>query len=309
MLSLFLVVLMTDCSKDDSNQSEQGKLTVKITDAPSDDANIQATFVTVADVKVEGQSVEGFSKQTIKVSDLQAGKTQVLFDGDLQAETYDNITLVLDYESDASGNSPGCYVMDNEDAKHDLNSSTSTTGEIELDKSFMVDANGSTELVVDFDLRKSIVHNTNTGETSKYKFVTAAELQNSLRLESAEKCGDIKGKSTNNFNESELIVYAYHKGDYNAGTETQGQGSSNVLFAKAVTSAKVKTDGSYQLSFLEEGDYEIHVASYEEESGTGKFIFKGMLNAESSVSGLLMNNISVQAKANVVLNFNVLALL
>lgn len=308
-LILLISVLMIQCSKDDTNQSSYGQLNLKMTDAPSDDVNIQGTFVTVANVKVDGQSVEGFTKQTIKVSDLQSGKTEVLFNGNLQANTYSNITLVLDYESDASGNSPGCYALDKANNKHDLNSSSSATGEIKLDKSILIDANGTTELVVDFDLRKSIVYNSKTSEASKYKFVTEAELKNSLRVENPEKCGDIKGKVNNNQNTSELIVYAYHKGDYSASIETQGQGNSSVSFAKAVTSAKVDTDGTYQLSFLNEGDYEIHVAAYNKDAASGKLVFKGLVNANSSISGLLLNNVSVQANSHVELNFDISILL
>lgn len=305
LLTLLSAVFFVQCTKDDTNQNQtEGKINLKITDAPSDDANIQATFVTVSDVKVDGQSVNGFTKQTIKISDLQSGKTEALFTGNVNANAYSKISLVLDYDSDASGNSPGCYVLDTNNAKHDLSSSASATGEITLNKSFSVQANGTTNLVVDFDLRKSIVR-----DASGYKFVTNAELQNALRVENADECGTIKGKANNNLNNAEVIVYAYHKGDFNASTETRGQGTSNVLFARAVTSAKVGTDGSYQLSFLKAGDYEIHIASYTKDSSTGKLTFNAMANANSTISGMMLNSISVQASSNVDLNFDILSLM
>lgn len=306
-LTVFVSLVSIQCSKDKGTQ-DSGQLSVKITDAPSDDANIQATFVTVADVKVDGQSVEGFQKQTVKISDLQSGKTQVLFSGDVQANTYSNISLVMDYGKDASGNAPGCYVLDKANAKHDLSTSSSTTGEIKLDKSFLVTASGSSNLIVDFDLRKSIVYNANSTESEKYKFVTDAELKNSLRLGNEDKCGDIQGKASDNSSNSELIVYAYHKGEYSASSETKGQGSSNIMFAKAVTSAKVNADGSYKLSFLEEGDYEIHVASCNRDTVSGKLTFTGMANASSMMSGLLMNSVTVSANASIELNLNITVL-
>ncbi|MDO9615002.1 MAG: DUF4382 domain-containing protein, partial [Bacteroidota bacterium] len=94
---VILIPLFTiQCSKsDDDSDQTSGNLSVKITDAPSDDANIQAIFVTVAGVKVNGVSVEGFQKKTIKISDLHSGETEVLFAGDVQADTYSNISLVL----------------------------------------------------------------------------------------------------------------------------------------------------------------------------------------------------------------------
>jgi hypothetical protein len=305
---LFISLLSLRCTKDDDSDQPSGQLTVKITDAASDDANIQAVFVTVADVKVDGQSVKGFHKQTVKISDLHSGNTGLLFSGDVHANTYSKISLVLDYEKDASGNSPGCYAIDKTSVKHNLNASSSTSGEIKLDKTYMVSANGSTNLVIDFDLRKSIVYNENSSSASKYKFVTDAELNSSLRVVLQEKSGEIKGKANNNLANNELVVYAYHKSQFNAATETQAQGSSNVLFAKAVSSAKVNTDGTYQLSFLEEGDYEIRVVSYGQYSSSGKLAFKGLVTANSIISGLVMDNVSVSGNASVVLNFNITVL-
>lgn len=295
---------MSQCSEDEGSQNS-GQLTVKITDAPSDDANIEATFVTVADLKVDGHSVEGFQKQTIKISDLHSGKTKVLYTGNIQADTYSNISLVLDYQEDESGNAPGCYVLDKTNIKHDLNSASSATGEIVIEKGFQVTANGTINLILDFDLRKSIVYNENSTESSHYQLVSSTELKNSLRLVLDDKSGEIKGKVSNNTTNTQLIVFAYRKNEFNAITETQAQGSSNVLFANAVTSSKVQTDGSYQLSFLEEGDYEIHVVSYGQYSSEGKLNFQGLVTATSIVSGLLMNNVSVEGNANVELNFSI----
>jgi hypothetical protein len=305
-LATFVSLLTIQCSEDDSGTQTSGQLSVKITDAPSDDANIQATFVTVAAVKVNGHSVEGFQKQTIKISDLQSGKTQVLFAGNIQADTYSNISLVLDYEKDASGSAPGCYVLDKTNVKHNLSASSSTSGEITLSKSFVVTSSGSTNLVIDFDLRKSIVYNENSTAASKYKFVTDAELKNSLRVVLQEKSGEIKGKASNYMSSNgELIVYAYHKSEFNAAIETQAQGSSNILFAKAVTSSKVNTDGTYQLSFLDEGQYEILVVSYGQYSSGGQLNFKGLVTASSIISGLQMNSVSISGNASVELNFNI----
>ena len=93
-LAVFISLFTIQCSKsDDDSGQTSGNLSVKITDAPSDDSNIQAVFVTVAGVKVNGVSVEGFQKQSIKISDLHSGETQLLFAGDVQADTYSNISL------------------------------------------------------------------------------------------------------------------------------------------------------------------------------------------------------------------------
>ncbi|KOH42967.1 DUF4382 domain-containing protein [Sunxiuqinia dokdonensis] len=304
LLVLFIFSMVAiSCSDDDDVEKQHGELNVKVTDAPSDDANIQGTFVTISEVKIDGQVVEGFTAQTIEISAYQNGNTKLLVNETLEAESYNSVSLVLDYENDAEGNSPGCYVLTDDDNKHALEAASSSTTEVTFNKPFQVEANGMTDLVIDFDLRKAIVRNEDGGD-SEYKFVTSAELTNSLRIVQEDECGAINGEINNHTEaEGELVIYAYKKGSFDAETETQGQGNSQVMFANAETSAKVATDGSYKLSFLEEGEYEVHVASYEEDAN-GQIAFTGMVQASSSISGLLLNNVSVEANSQVNLNID-----
>lgn len=296
VLSSFVFV---QCSKDDDveNGDENGTLAVKITDAPSDDTNIKGTFITVADVKVDGKSVEGFTQQTIEISAYQNGNAKLIFNHELEAKTYNSITLVLDYESDASGSSPGCYVLTDDNAKHDLTASSSAGGEVTVSKPFEVEANSQTSLVIDFDLRRSIARDEQSAE-SDYRFVSKTDLQAAVRVVHEDKTGEISGQvSALAASDNDMYVFAYKKGSFDSTTETQGQGSGNVFFYNAVSSARVNEDGSYTLAFLEEGDYEIHVASYTA-SGESETVFEGMLNATSSIQGVVLSNISVSASAD-----------
>src|SRR5258708_29601433 len=79
----------------------KGEAEFQITDAPSDDASIQGVFVTVADVKVDGQSLSGFTKQTIDLKAYQQGSTKLLGTAQFNAKAYSNVTLVLDTDLDA----------------------------------------------------------------------------------------------------------------------------------------------------------------------------------------------------------------
>ncbi len=136
-------MLFVQCSKDeDKGTGQKGQVSVKVTDAPSDDANIQGTFITIADVKIDGQSVEGFTKQTIEVSAYQNGEAKLVMNQDVAAKTYNSITLVLDNETDASGDAPGSYVLTNDDKKHNLSASSSSATEISFNRNFSIDANG-----------------------------------------------------------------------------------------------------------------------------------------------------------------------
>jgi hypothetical protein len=88
---------------------------------------------------------------------------------ELEAGSYNSITLELDFESDAQGNTPGCYVRDENGNKHPLSGSVSyqsKTHEINIE------SGKNTELVIDFDLRKSIKRGQGAG--SEYEFVAQA---------------------------------------------------------------------------------------------------------------------------------------
>ena len=170
---ILFALIFARCSKDDNGMIDKGEVMLKVTDAPADDTNIQGTFITIADVKVDGQSVEGFSKQTVEISAFQNGEVKLLIDKEMEAKTYNSVSIVLDNETDESGNTPGCYVLTSDNKKNNLALNGSSTSEITFSKTVNVESNGQTSLVVDFDLRKLIVRNNDTPEESGYKFVTS----------------------------------------------------------------------------------------------------------------------------------------
>ena len=166
--------------------------------------------------------------------------------------------LVLDLENDASGNPPGCYVIDQNDTKYQLKSTTSGTTEIVLNKSWSVAKDTKTNIVMDFDLRKAIRYS--DGASAGYSFVSDDNLKAAVKLVAKAKTGTIKGayEEETNSDADKIIVYAYKKDTFNAATETEPQGSDNILFANASGSAEVKWNSlsggdQYTLAFLEEG--------------------------------------------------------
>ena len=307
ILGIALVaVFAVSCSDDDNSTTDgKGQVSVKMTDAPSDDTAIEGTFITVSKVKIDGQEVEGFQKQTFDISAYQEGETKLLFSDEIDAKSYNSISIVLDYETDAEGNSPGCYVLTTDSEKHDLAASSDAETEIMFNKNFMVENNQNTDLVIDIDLRKSIKHDDESADTD-YSFVSTTELQSSVRLVTEDEASMIQGEIENNTaSDLEFIVYAYKKGEYNFVSETQGQGSSNVLFANAVTSAKVKNDGTYKLAFLEDGEYEIHIATYSRSSLNGEMSFTGMAIATSLINSLILDEIMVSSATDITLDISI----
>jgi hypothetical protein len=283
------------------------KLKVELTDSPIDEASVKGVFVTVTEVKVDGKKWEGFQgPKTVNVLDLQGGKTLSLGEGGISAASFDKITLVLNHEKDASGNAPGCYILRDNATKNKLSLSGNATTDVEIaGPRVNVAENASENVVVDFDLRKAIKEQANS--SSEYAFVTKGELQSSLRFVKKDNAGSISGKLTN-YNAStngKAIAYVYTKGSYNQNTEVKGQGESQVKFKNAVTSAKVNADGTFTAAFLPAGEYELHVATYRQES-SGNLALNAMLNLGGGVN---INSISVKANTQTSLSVSITGIL
>lgn len=285
---------LISCQKENSDDSGTTNTTIKITDAPIDDASVSGAFVTITDIKLDGQSVQGFTKTTVNLMAYMNGSTKTLGNFNLAGRTYSSMTFVLDFDMDASGVAPGCYVLAGA-VKHKLQS---TANSITVNKNFTLQGGASNSIVADFDLRKMIVHQAG-GPTDHYDFATTAELQSSVRIVAENSAGTISGTVTDAVSGSgKVVAYVYKKGTFNRTVEMQGQGASNIQFKNAINSSLVNGSGSYQLHFIESGDYEIHFASYKDTNADGEFELQGTLVATAG-GGLDLLNLKVNANASV----------
>jgi hypothetical protein len=306
--ALLFALSLNSCKKDDNNTnpgSGSAATTIKVTDAASDDANVSGAFVTISEIKVDGQTVQGFTKTTVDLAAYQNGNTKTLGTFNLQGKTYSNLTFVLDFDADANGNAPGCYVLTTGNVKHKL---TTTSNIITVTKNYTLQSNASNSIVADFDLRKMIVAQTGN-PADQYDFATSAELQNDVRVVAEANASKISGTLNDNISGSaKVVAYAYKKGTYNRSTEMQGQGTSNVQFKNAVSSTLVGSGGAYQFNFLENGEYEVHFASYKDTNADGKFELQGTLVVVAG-GGLNILNLLLNANATVTLNVTATAVL
>ncbi len=304
--ALLFAVSLNSCKKDDgSTNSGTAATTFKVTDAASDDVNVTGAFVTISEIKIDGQTVQGFTKTTVDLAAYQNGNTKTLGNFNLEGKTYSNITFVLDFDTDANGNAPGSYVLTTGNVKHKL---TTTSNVITVTKNFTLQSNTSNSIVADFDLRKMIVAQTGN-PADQYDFATSAELQNDVRIIAETNAGKISGTLTDNISGStKVVAYAYKKGTYNRATEMQGQGASNVQFKNAVSSTLVGSGGAYQFNFLENGEYEIHFASYKDTNADGKFELKGTLVVLAG-GGLDVLNLLLNTNATLTVNVTATAVL
>ncbi len=295
---LTLTLALTSCLKDPdiTPGANTARARVEITDAPIDDPNVKGVFLTVIDVKIGGKSWSGFDgKTTFDLLAYQKGLTKLMGEGELQANTYSEIILVLDTDTDASGDSPGCYVKDAQGVKRKLEGGSQLT--IKAKGSFNTKADETTEAIIDMNLRKSIVYR--SGSSTEFQFVTDPELQTSIRLVDKAMTGTILGDCTDGVSGSDkVIVYAYKRGEYNV-NEKFPQGTSQVQFKNAVTSSVIAADGALNLSFLESGSYELHFISYQVDA-QGKLQAKGelQLNVLNATLNLLQLNVVAKGTIN-----------
>ncbi len=309
ILSLFFS--LTACDPDDTD--EKGSVRVEITDAPIDNAEVKAVFVTVADVQIDGESYAGFEgKQTVDLMALQQGNTALLGVSELEAGSYSSLTLVLDYESDDQGVSPGCYVQDTLNEKFSLAASGQTSGSFTLMKDLEVMANAETNLVIDVDLRKA-VKQTGSGAAKGYQFVSDASLRNAMRVVAKTEAGVVAGSlSANLVGESgTVVVYAYKKGSFNKDIEAEPNGDG-LQFRNAVSSTlavKSGNDYAFSLHFLEAGEYELCYAVYEDEDGDGEATFEGFLQTSVGLGGNITSDVGVSVGVNAALTVNIFGIL
>ncbi len=278
----------------------KGNLSVSITDAPIDQAGVTGAFITVTEVKVDGKTFNGFSgPKTFNLLELQNGNTLNLGKQEVAANSYSTLTLVLDIEKDAAGTGPGCYVTKTGGVKEKLELAGKSAASIDIKPSdFRITEGGETEMVIDFDLRKAVSH-----KESDFTFVTENELKAALRAENKVRTGTIKGKIDNfAMLGSSVVVYAYKKGTFDSSKEINGQGSSEIKFANAVSSTKTDASGNFTLAFLPSEEYEIHV---DKPSGSGLGLgLNTLLQTSSSVD---LKSINVAAGAQVNLSLSVTA--
>lgn len=306
-LILCLPLAFWQCDNDDD--AGTGQLRIELTDAPLDDTSVEGVFVTVTGVYLDGKLWEGTeTKQTLDLTAFQKGNVYNLGIADVDARTYNRISLSIDLDEDANGNSPGCYVVTQGGEKHDLAASTASEMTIEITGAEVqvTDATTSTA-IIDFDLRKALRYGNPNAPASDYAFGTQAEMNAALRFVSKQRAGSVKGHCTDLISTSDkIVVYAYHKGDYERTHEVSA--AADEQFAHAVTSAAVDAQGDYTLSWLEEGDYTLVFSSYEDDGSNGTMDLQGTLNLDALL-GIDLTSVAVGISSTVTVDVTVTGIL
>src|SRR5690554_153504 len=303
----FLAAILFACTDDSEISLRSGTFTLKVTDAASDDEEVDKIFLTISDVKLNDKPVRGFEPQTIEISSLTNGKTHLLLQKELPAKEENQLTLVLSSEALTSSAEPGCYVLTKDNTRHNLFKDGIAMKEIVVSNKFDLNGGEETKIVADFKLRKAIIYSDSS--KSKYNFVTDNELKKAIRLVHENETGSIYGTVESRIiYEHDIYVLIYKAGEFKASEEGTGSGPSNILFANAVSSAKMEEDGSYEVPFLEEGKYDIRLAGFRK-NNLSEDVFMGFLPTTSRRTGTILNNIEIQPDSNVNINIEIFRLL
>jgi hypothetical protein len=253
-------------------------------------------------VNVNGKTIENFEKITVNISSLQNGETELLGNLELESGSTSEISLIFDNEKDASGEAPANYVLTTNGEKKALGT---TSEEISITEQVDIQENDDNKIVLDFDLRKAIV----TNSEGEYHFVNDTELAHSIKAVNSLEAGTITG-TVSDFGSTEsetVLVLAYEEGAYNE-AETSAN-AERVLFANATGSNKVdQSTGDFEIHFVEEGDYELHFVSFKDENADGELEFSGEVEA-TSASEIDLLGFSVDANSEVNLEVLLVGLL
>jgi hypothetical protein len=168
ILVLFLSLIMLHGCGDSGSSSSTGTLSLSLTDAASGD--YKAVYVTIKQIQVHRDSdAEGVWKtisspgRTYNLLDLVNGLMEQLALSTLETGTYSQMRLVIGDVQQSGQNILGQdhpyanYVIDSSNGYHELKIPSGYETGIKLVHEFVILEGLTTDLIVDFDVEKSIV--------------------------------------------------------------------------------------------------------------------------------------------------------
>ena len=291
ILSAFFLFSQCNDDDDDNGQPSQTQVQIEITDAAYDDPAIQGVYITISEIRINGELVGDFQTETINLTDFTNGETRVIANTTLAPQTYNSVTLTTSPSTDASGASPGNYVMAN-NTKYPLNGSQQIT----ITNDFEVSGNNTT-LIIDFDLRKLLTY---AGDAEAgYAWADAGTFSKGLRVINESKTGTIDGVYEEDAaSDADLVVvYAYPEGTFNTVGETNTAPGA-IQFLNAAASGAVSTSlggNTFIIPFLEEGEYTLHYAAFSLDESTGRYQLESLLRGNVTINGSQSETVNITA--------------
>lgn len=257
IFGLAALVLFYSC---DGIESGNGKASFYLTDGPLEADNVSEVVISISKVEVSGPEgwnmVKEFeTPEAINLLELQGGETFFLDETELASGQYNQVRLGLSTSQESQD--PAHYLKFNDGSIEEITVPSGTQSGYKVVGGFTIPDGGVTSVIIDFDVRKSVVKAGNSG-----KYI----LKPTLRLIEDAEVGSVSGTISGGI-DANLVVYAYESNQYNE-NETEPN-EDGVVFANAVTSAIVDVEDNYNLSFLPSGTYDLVVVSFDAE---GSFV-------------------------------------
>jgi hypothetical protein len=172
MLAMAVAAAPAACGSPTGPSGPNGTLTLRITDAPFDEA--RAVLVTFSDVSahmadaaeeswIELPFADAGTTRTCDLKKLQDSKQDILGAGTLQAGRYTQVRLVISsaqlfFDNEATGPACASSIPAPEGRSAAL---TVSSGEVKLVRPFTVPEGGATTMLVDFDGGRSVIQTGN----------------------------------------------------------------------------------------------------------------------------------------------------
>ena len=154
--NLLLVLLAATALAACGSDSEWGRISLGITDAPVDDAAHVVVRFTGVELRHEDGSVERFTFETPRDIDLlalQGGGVELLIDdAEVPAGRYDQIRLTVD----AGLSDSTSYIEYHDGTQFPLFIPSGNEAGLRIVNGFVVPAGGLADFTIDFDLRRSV---------------------------------------------------------------------------------------------------------------------------------------------------------
>ncbi|WP_258104161.1 DUF4382 domain-containing protein [Marinoscillum sp. MHG1-6] len=284
-------LLLAACNDD---VESKGQVSVSVTDAAVDAENISGVYLSVTEVQAKSESgistVARFDEpKEFNVMAYQNGEVFDLGDGELAAGIYSELRLIL--------SEGGSYVTYEDGSSVNMEVPSGTTTGYKIKGDFQISANNETDLVIDIDLRKTLV----TSGINENEYL----LRPTARLIIGPNTGTITGSvEVDTASNDRLVVYAYAEGTFDS-SEADAPAEGEARFDNSINSAIVAKDGSFTLAFMEEGDYELIFSNYTMNEVENSYDYEAMIAANLSINGILLNDlVTVEANSTTMLLVN-----
>jgi hypothetical protein len=218
------MALVSSCDKEGTDPSlEKGYIIVHLTDAPAAFDAVNITFSEIsAHIDSDWVTIQLKSDSTVNLLDWTNGKSMILGENEVPAGYYTQVRLKIKSAE---------IVVDNVTFPLDVPSGAQSG--LKFGLNFTINPGSTYELVLDFDVKKSIVTTGPKNDPKGYK------LKPHIRVISKAVSGSISGTVTNP--KDVPVAYAIQNSD-------------------TTTSTLVDTlSGFFMLSFLPEGSYTVSI--------------------------------------------------